>query len=187
MKHLLTLLSFFICMTAGAQNADKLYKEGKALYDAEKYTEALPLLRAAAEKGHKKAQYRIGRCYDKGYGVEEDNTLAFQWYAKSAAQDYHKAQYHLGRCYYKGKGTAKDRDKAVVWFRKAAAQDNADAQLALGKCYLKGNGVPADKKKATAWVKKAVKNPDGGDEVLEELRRDAADGDEDAKALLALL
>ncbi len=184
---ILSILACFCCIAASADNAEKLYKQGKALYDAENYTAAVPKLRAAADLGHKKAQYRLGRCYDKGRGVEENNQEAFRWYAKSAAQGYAKAEYHLGRCYHKGKGTEKDMEKAVFYYAKAVKQDNAEAQLALGKCYLKGKGVAVDKKKARSLVSKAVHNPKGGDELLKELRQEAADGDEDAIAVLGLL
>ena len=47
--------------------------------------------------------------------------------------------------------------------------------------------MAADKEKAKAWCMKAVKNEKGGDEVLEELRKDAAKGDEDAKIILKLI
>jgi len=188
MKRILfIILALVASMAVDAQNADKLYDEGKALYDKKDYAAAVPKLKAAAEKGHRKAQYRLGRCYDKGNGVEENDKLAFAWYQKSADQEYAKAQYQLGKCYKNGEGVNKDRKKAVEWFAKAARQDNADAQYALGKSYLKGKGIAADQKKAKQCLSKAVKNPKGGSEILADLRKDAADGDEDAKAILALI
>ena len=133
MKQLMTLLLMcLIGITASAQSAEKLYNDGKELYDAKRYEAAFPKLKAAAEKGHKKAQYRLGRCYDKGNGVEESNTLAFEWYLKSAEQGYAKAQYQVGKSYKNGEGVDKDIFKAVEYFTKAAKQDNGDAQLALG-------------------------------------------------------
>ena len=56
MKTLLTTFLLMLCTAVGAQTAEKLYDEGKALYDAKKYTQALPTQNAAAEKGHKKSQ-----------------------------------------------------------------------------------------------------------------------------------
>lgn len=106
-------------MSISAQNIDKLYEEGKALYDAKKYEQAYAKLMPAAEKGHKKAQYRIARCFDKGNGVEESNKKAFTWYQKSAEQGYAKAQMQLGRCYMKGKGTTADEAKAKTWLKRA--------------------------------------------------------------------
>jgi len=188
MNRLLTIIvALTICAVAGAQSADKLYEEGKALYDAKDYTKAVAKLKPAAEKGHKKAQYRLGLCYDKGRGVAEDDKQAFYWYSKSAAQDYAKAQYQVGKCYKNGEGTEKDRKKAVTYFTRAANKGNADAQYALGKSFMKGKGVAADQSKAKSWLTKAVKNPKDGKEIMEKIRKEAADGDEDAKAILNLL
>ena len=120
MKRLLTMmLALMLCIAAGAQTAKALYDEGKAYYDAEQYDKAVPMLQAAAEKGHKKAQYRLGRCYDKGNGVKEDNKKAYEWYMKSAKQDYAKGMYQVGRCYLKGKGVAANEDEARKWLKRA--------------------------------------------------------------------
>lgn len=187
MRLKVILAALMVFATVSAQKADKLYEEGKALYDAKNYSAAVPKLKAAAEKGHKKAQYRLGLCYDKGKGVEENDAKAVEWYSKAAAQDYAKAQYQLGKCYKNGEGVAKDRKKATALFAKSARQENADAQYQLGKSYLKGKGIEADQKKAKNWLQKAVNNPKGGAKILEELRKDAANGDEDAKNILSLL
>lgn len=187
MRNFLTILMLASCMAVGAQSSEKLYTEGKALYDAEKYEQAIPKLRASAEKGHKKAQYRLGRCYDKGYGVREDDKLAFSWYMKAAAQGHAKSQYQVGKCYKNGEGVEKNRVKAFQYFEKAAKQDNGKAQLALGKCYLKGKGVAADRAKAISWLRKAVKDEQDGEEILQELRAEAAAGDVDAKLILSLV
>ena len=81
----------------------------------------------------------------------------------------------------------KDSKKAVAWFSKAAKQDNADAQYALGKSYLKGKGIAADEKKAKSWLTKAVNDPKDGADILAKIRKDVADGDEDAKRILKLI
>ena len=182
-RSVFTAIALFICALSFAQNADKLYREGKALYDQKKYSEALPKLKAAADLGHKKAQYRLGRAFDKGNGVAEDNTRAFQWYMKAAKQNYHKALYQVGRCYKKGKGVAEDQQKALSYFTKAANQDNADAELALAKHHLKRG----DKGKARQWCMRAVKHEKDGKRILAELRQDSAAGDEKSKVLLGLI
>lgn len=187
MRNLFFIFSLFFCATVSAQNADKLYEQGKALYDAKKYEAAIPKLQAAADKGHKKAQYRLGFCYDKGRGITEDDNKAFYWYSKAAAQNHAKAQYQLGRCYKKGEGTQPDLAKAVEYFQKSAKQDNADAQYALGKCYLKGQGVKADEQKAKSLFLKAIRDEKDGKEILEKIRKDAANGDKDAVKILALV
>ena len=187
MRYLMMIVALMLCTTASAQNAEKLYKEGKSLYDAKDYAKAIEKLMPAAEKGHKKAQYRLGLCYDKGKGVAEDDTQAVKWYAKAAAQGYAKAQYQLGKCYKDGEGIEKDRNKAFDLFMKAAKQDNADAQYQIGKAYLKGKDLPLDEQKAKSWLKKAINNEKGGEDVLKEIRKDAAKGDADDQRILKLL
>ena len=143
---------FFACMLTlslgvNAQSADKLYDEGKKLYDQELYKDAVPKLQAAADKGHRKAQYRLGRCYDKGYGVKENDQKAFELYQKSAKQDYAKAMFQLG------------------------------------KCYMKGKGVAANQEEAKKWIKRAINDEKNGDEILKDLRKTKADGEEATRIL----
>lgn len=187
LKTTLLLLAMIISTTAFAQSAEKLYSEGKKLYDAEQYEQAFPKLKAAAEKGHKKAQYRVGLCYDKGRGVTEDDAKAVAWYQKAVDQGYAKAQYQLGKCYKNGEGIAKDEKKAVELFLLAAKQDNGDAQYQLAKCYLKGKGVAKDEAKAKAWLKKAVKNEKDGKSIRKDIEKDAANGKDDAKQLKEMM
>ena len=186
-RIVLMMLVLTACMAAGAQNAKTLYEQGKALYDAKDYAKAFPKLKAAAEKGNKKAQYRLGRCYEKGRGVAKDEAAAFKWYSKGATQEHSKSEYAVGKCYKDGIGVKKDRKKAFTFFMRAARQEYADAQYQVAKSYLKGKGTEADPKKAKSWLNKAVKNPKGGDDVMKKIRDDAADGDEDAREMLKLI
>lgn len=116
-------------MAASAQDAKEIYKQAKALYDAKNYEQAVPLLRTAAEKGNKKAQYRLGRCYEKGKGVQKDLNMAFSLYTKGAAQNHAKSQYALGRCYLRGKGVQADKTLAKKWFIKAFKNPKGGSEL----------------------------------------------------------
>ena len=128
-KLITTFVALLICLFAGAQDAKQLYEEGKALFDAKNYTAAIAKLKPAAEKGNKKAQYRMGRCYDKGNGVKEDNKTAFMWYSKSADQGYAKAQFQLAKCYMKGKGVAADQAKAKTLLLKAVRDEKHGKEI----------------------------------------------------------
>lgn len=119
MRTILFTCLLLFSMVVRAQSADALYDEGKKLYDQKKYELAFKKLLPAAQKGHKKAQYRVGRCYDKGHGVAENNAKAFAWYSKAATQGHAKSQYQLGKCYLKGKGTTPNTTKAKAWLLKA--------------------------------------------------------------------
>ncbi|MBQ8096175.1 MAG: sel1 repeat family protein [Prevotella sp.] len=130
MRQLLLMLALVLSMGASAQNADELYEQGKALYDSKDYVAALAKLKPAAERGQKKAQYRVGRCYDKGHGVEENNQEAMKWYKKSADQGYYKAEYQMARACLKGKGGLKvDEKKALSWVKKAVGGKKHGAEM----------------------------------------------------------
>lgn len=188
MKRLFMLLVFsLLCGIIYAQDAETIYKDGKTLYDAKKYKEAFAKFQTSANQGYKKAQYYLGRCYDKGHGITENDQQAVFWYEKAAAQNHPKAQYELGKCYKKGEGVTKDLDKAFQYFEKSAAQDNADAQFELGKCYMKGKGTAENLDKAKTLFNQSVNNPKGGDKVLKKLKKDAAEGDETSKKILKML
>ena len=81
----------------------------------------------AAEQGDAEAQFNLGKMYDKGQGVRQDDVQAVQWYRRAAEQGYAKAQYNLGVMYANGEGVRQDYTQAVQWYRKAAEQGLAEA------------------------------------------------------------
>ncbi len=186
-KVFIMLVFSLLCGFASAQTAEDIYKEGKALYDSKKYKDAVPKFQTSANQGYKKAQYYLGRCYDKGHGVEEDDELAVLWYSKAAAQNHPKALYEMGRCYKKGEGVEKNIDKAFEFFQKSAVQGNADAQFELGKCYMKGKGTDQSMDKAKELFKQAVSNPKGGSKILKKIKKEAAEGDDDYQKILKMV
>jgi len=58
---------------------------GSCLYAKGRYDEAFPYLHAAARKGFKVAQARLGYLYQEGPGVERDTYLAMAWYGVAAS------------------------------------------------------------------------------------------------------
>ena len=112
--------------------------------------------RAAANRGDRVAQYNLGLCYQKGYGVAQDHKQAVYWYTKAANQGHADAQNNLGVCYDNGEGVAQDYKQAVYWYTKAANQGLAKAQFNLGLCYYNGEGVAQDYKQAVYWYRKAA-------------------------------
>ena len=182
-KWLTALIALAICAVVGL----RLYHEGKMIRDSKNPEAVFHELKKTAERGNRKAQYRLARCYDKGHGVTENDSLAFQWYMKAANQGSGKAMYQVGKCYKNGEGVAQDLDLAFTWFSRAAQDDNAHGQYAVGKCYLKGLGVAANQEMARGWLRRAIQNPSGGAEVLAKIKKDAAKGDEDAKNILQII
>ena len=85
----------------------------------------------AALRGDKVAQFQTGVIYERGIGVEQNQTQASIWYEKSAWQGYVDAQYNLALMNLTGRGVDKNTDRAMVWLAKAAKQGDKDARTLL--------------------------------------------------------
>jgi TPR repeat protein len=116
--------------------------------------ESLTSLKYAAEGGHPIAQWKLGRMYADGNGVNQDDLLAFDYFSRVAnahAEDSPSAPQAaivanafvaLGRYYLSGIPNSKiksDPERAREMFSYAASYfGNADAQYDLAQLYLKG-------------------------------------------------
>jgi TPR repeat protein len=110
----------------------------------------------AGEKGHKEAQFRLGRILtgeDPSFKNKSD-TEAFKWLQKAAEQGHPLATDDMCRFYFLGKGVAQDYAKALEWCRKSA-QATPDGQFRLASLYLLGKGVPQDIKEALRLMTEA--------------------------------
>jgi TPR repeat protein len=132
------------------------FEKGSSYFKTNNYTEAVRWYRKAAEQNYPLAQYDLGICYERGWGVAQDEVEALKWYRKAAEQNYALAQYALGYCHWRGQGVPQDRVEAVRWYRKAGEQGYDSGQHGLGVCYLNGCGVPQDYAEAVTWFRKAA-------------------------------
>lgn len=57
--------------------------------------------------------------YKCGHGVEQNYSLALEWFHKSAECNNSSGWYNLGCMYRDGHGTAQDLQQALYWFKKA--------------------------------------------------------------------
>ena len=126
-------------------------------------------------------EWHLGRKYENGWGVEEDDRMAIEWYRKSAKQGNAKAQIKLGQSYHNGVKATKSKQEATKWYKKAAKQGNQIAQHALfsiyqkaaarqcddsiaeynlGKMYYNGWGIDQNYNKAFGYFEKAAEKGD---------------------------
>ena len=150
---------------AGSQpqdDADALYQRGVGYSTGADRNDdmAAECFRRAASMGHAQAQYRLGRCYEGGQGVEKDYAEAAKWYLKAAERGSADAQNFLGTYYYRGQGVAQNYVEAVKWFQRAAAQGHREACYNLGQCHHNGRGVPKGYAEAAKWYLKAAEQGD---------------------------
>lgn len=135
-------------------------------------TNSLTALQYAAEGGHPIAQWRLGRMYADGDGVDRDDLRAFDYFSRIAnqhaedspsapqAQIVANAFVALGRYYRDGIPNTRvksDRERAREMFHYAASYfGNSDAQYNLARMYLDGVGAQRDPKYAARWLSQAA-------------------------------
>jgi TPR repeat protein len=125
-------------------------------------------LEYAAEQGLAAAQWKLGRMYADGEGVEQNDVRAFDYFtniANAHADDapgtprgriVAKAFVALGHYHLEGipnSPVKADADRArQMYFYAASYFGEPDAQYHLARIYLEGNGVPKDPKQAARWL-----------------------------------
>lgn len=101
----------------------------------ENLDEAVKWYRKAAENGHARAQYVMGKSYHSGEAVPKDQVEAFKWWRKAAEQGHATSRFNLGVMYFLGRGTAKDFSEAARWFNVRSMQESG--------VFMCGNGMPS--------------------------------------------
>jgi TPR repeat protein/Zn-dependent protease with chaperone function len=112
--------------------------------------------RAAAERGDREAQNKLGVMYARGQLVARDDAQAVSWWRRAAEQGDAAAQSNLASMFFMGRGVAQDDALAVEWFRRAAEQGHAGGEFGLGVMYALGRGVANDDSLALQWFRQAA-------------------------------
>ncbi|MCI2114737.1 MAG: MBL fold metallo-hydrolase [Acidaminococcus sp.] len=137
-----------------------IMERGVDAYYKGDYEKALRYLQNAYARGNMKAGRYIGLCYENGYGVPQDDSLAAHWYTEASQKGDVTSTYLLGMLYEQGKGVPQDAQKAFALYKQSAYRDDnvsAPSQLALGRLYENGIGVEKDLAKARYWYGRAEK------------------------------
>ena len=103
-------------------------------------------------------QYRIGKLFLQGYGVQKNYTSAAEWLEKSSAVGNPYAAYSLAGLYRRGHGVDPDEEKAFALYQIAATNSrapNAYAAYELGNMCKSGIGTEANLAESRQWYKQA--------------------------------
>jgi len=130
-----------------------------------------------AESGDAQAQFELGRAYEDGKSVAQDDERAVQWFRKSAEQGNAQAQNSMGVMYAQGRGVHGDREEAVRWYRRAAKQGLPEAIYNIAISYYNGEGVEANLNDAATWMMVASRRGDAqSTEALKQIRQELHQG-----------
>ncbi|HEY4161834.1 MAG TPA: tetratricopeptide repeat protein [Dongiaceae bacterium] len=123
---------------AGYQAEAEIQQGREALKDPRSAAEARDDFTKAASRGNPVAQTYLGYLSYMGYGVEQNDKIAADWYRRAASQGLLVAQIRLAILYEAGRdlldpsrNLQPDDNEAKKWFKLAAAQGDVQALLAL--------------------------------------------------------
>jgi TPR repeat protein len=158
------------------------FRSGIRDYNAGDKSAAVQALEYAATKGHPLAQWKLGRMYAHGDGVDHDDLKAFEYFSKVAdehaddgpgstsAPFVSSAFVALGAYYLEGipKTYVKaDPERAREMFSYAATYyGDPDAQYNLARMLLDGQGAQRDPRQAARWLHLAAEKGHVASEAL---------------------
>jgi TPR repeat protein len=119
--------------------------------------------------------YRLGMSYADSSGVNQNYSMAVEYWRKAAELGHSGAQRSLGFAYAHGSGVGQDYLEAARWYLKSAEQGDVNAQYNLGGLYAQGLGVAQDLAEAEKWwIKAAAQGDDQAKKCLQALYSAAA-------------
>jgi TPR repeat protein len=114
-------------------------------------SEAATWYSRAVKSSHSLAVYRLGRLYETGRGVHQDDTKAIKYYQIASGLGNTDALYQLGIIYQYGKGTSPNANKAIVYYTQAAERGSTMAQFTLGQLFEEGTLFLKNTLEAVKW------------------------------------
>lgn len=105
--------------------------EGQEILNGSNYKQPFWKLYTDALRGDKIAEFQVGVLYERGFGVDKNETQAVKWYEKSALQGHIDAQYNIGIMYASGRGVEQNDGFAMMWLSLAAKQGDKEARKLL--------------------------------------------------------
>lgn len=103
--------------------------------------------------------YKMKRYKGRDLKREDSNSLALEWFTKSAEQGDRESLYQVGVCYRYGLGSWRRDERAIDYWKRAAEKGHFDAQRDLAFSYLDGTGVTRDYAEGFKWMERAAQAP----------------------------
>lgn len=85
----------------------------------------------AALRGDREAQFQTGVMFERGIGVDVNQSEAAKWYEKAAIQGHKDAQFNIGIMYASGRGIEKNEQFAMMWLASSAKQGDKESRILL--------------------------------------------------------
>jgi TPR repeat protein len=164
----------------------------------------------AAELEDTQAMVHLAECLDRGRGVPRDPAQALSWLRRATSRGERFAYRFLGAMHEAGRGTPKNEAEARAAYLRGSELGSPLCMIEAARMLAAGDGGPRDLEAAARWLDRAAKHPDSrvqaqladarshlerqrradpteqpvelrpAEELVDELRRKADQGDTDA-------
>lgn len=98
----------------------------------------------------------LGKLYENGEGLPQDDEKALFWVKKSAEAGYVPSIFLMGDYYLEGRVVQQDYQQAMAWYQKGAKLNDSGSLTSLGYMYETGLGTAPDLEKAISYYQQAV-------------------------------
>lgn len=161
-KHATFLILNFLVINSFGQSGEELNELARGLIEQQKYEEAIPILKKAAELGNAESQYNLGYSYRAGIGVEQNIEKGIEWFSKSAEQGFNDGLYQMMMAYGNGDGVNQDFKKAFDFGLKCAENGDSTCMWNVVNCCYSGMGVEKSMDKMLEWATRLgrMENPE---------------------------
>ena len=105
----------------------------------------------SADQKDPEGLYRLGQCYQNGWGVQRNYSSSLRCFRSGAALGHPGCQRDLGVWYLEGTHVKKSEKKGFLLNVDAAVQGDSQAMFNVGMCYQLGRGVGYSLKRALDW------------------------------------
>jgi uncharacterized protein len=135
------------------------------LQDRRDFVDALSWFEKASRNGHAPATYSIGNLHDRGRGVPEDKSKAFEFYLRAADLGWAEAMWTIKRRYDSDELGPRDPRAACVWalrtqrfvrMQQRSLQNNVQQAVSDLSAELGPDQFAACSKESAAWAPQAV-------------------------------
>lgn len=97
------------------------------------FSRAIKLFKLEAAKGNQQSAFNYAYMNDNGYGVKENNPVAYEAYLELAIKNNHNAQFWLAIMYLNGDGIKKNIPEGKKWMLSSYQLGNTSAKSILKK------------------------------------------------------
>ncbi|MGE3953812.1 MAG: hypothetical protein AB7F31_01255 [Parachlamydiales bacterium] len=132
---------------------DKAFSIAKMLSDDGQEKIAFECFDKLSDEGHVEATFRLGECYEYGWGCDEDIDFAYSNFRTAATKNHPEAMYKVAQAFVDGEAVDTDWDAYKEWLFKAANAKWPEACGELASQLLLGNDLfSKNTKEAFHWA-----------------------------------